>query len=500
MNHRRRIVLVVLGLLAAALVPLAAPPPAMAAGTVNVVVQGQGSVTDGGEINCTQSGGPDCSADYADTTYQECDPELRPPCWDVTETAVATLTAGAGTNGFVFDRWTGCESPSGSTCTHTVSSSVTITAVYRDNTAPTVSPPQPSSGIRRGTVLLTTTAGDNSGSVTKVEFFNGASKIGEDSSAPYELSWNTTTVADGVKSITARAYDAAGNQTTSGASGFTVDNTAPTVAVTSGPDGQTFGSGITQTWQFTTGDATSGVASRACSVVASGSPASFGACSGFTSHSVSGLPGGAYEFVVRVTDVGGLTTTSAPRTFTIDDVAPATSVTSGPAHGSRVRTRTVRFGFGSSEAGSTFECRVAPSGVTAPFDACSDATTHTAAGLADGAYVFSVRATDQFGNVDATPVTRTFTVDTLAPQTTIRSGPASIVRTAGSTARVTFWVTSERYATFRCKLDARAWRSCASRPAYVVGLGAHTLRVAAVDRAGNVDRTPAVRRWTVRRR
>ena len=132
--------------------------------------------------------------------------------------------------------------------------------------------------------------------------------------------------------------------------------------------------------------------------------------------------------------------------------------------------------------------------------ACSAAATHTASGLADGTYVFSVRATDPFDNVDATPVTRTFTVDTVAPQTRFRSGPPSVVRTSGRTARATFSLASERYAKFRCKLDGQRWKACTARPSYVVGLGAHTLRVAAVDRAGNLDRTPAVRRWTVRRR
>ena len=325
MHHRRRIVLVVLGLLAAALVPLAAAPPAAADGTVTVTVSGPGNVSGDG-IDCNQSGGPDCSEFYPDEST--CEPGDPPPCFMLNPHI--TLTAEPGSGGFSFIEWTGCTSTSGLQCNVTVASNRTINARYGDTTPPTVSPPTPNSGVQRGTITLAAAANDIVG-MNKVEFFNGAQKLGEDSSSPYQLAWNTTTVADGAKSITAKAHDAAGNVTTSAASGFTVDNTAPTVAVTSGPDGQTYGEGSTQTWQFTTSDATSGVASRECSVVASGSPASFGACSSVSTHSVNGLPGGTYEFVVRVTDAGGLTATSAPRTFSIDDVAPATSVTSGPA-------------------------------------------------------------------------------------------------------------------------------------------------------------------------
>ena len=94
-------------------------------------------------------------------------------------------------------------------------------------------------------------------------------------------------VANGEPVQNLYAYDAAGNVTTSGASGFTVDNTAPTVAVTGGPDGQTFGAGSTQTWLFSMSDSTSGLAHPQCSVEASGSPASFSACSGLAASNAA---------------------------------------------------------------------------------------------------------------------------------------------------------------------------------------------------------------------
>src|SRR5690242_11689871 len=116
----RRSFLLVLGLLVAALVPLGATP-ASAAGTVSISVTGQGSVTGNG-ISCSNGGG-DCSEFYADTTYQECDPAFKPPCQTFTETPIETFTAGADSNGFVFDSWTGCDSVSGRSCSLDVTSS-----------------------------------------------------------------------------------------------------------------------------------------------------------------------------------------------------------------------------------------------------------------------------------------------------------------------------------------------------------------------------------------
>jgi O-glycosyl hydrolase len=64
-----------------------------------------------------------------------------------------------------------------------------------------------------GTITISANASDPDGSVTKVEFFNGATKIGESTSAPYTFTW--TNVGVGSYSITAVATDNQGNQTTS---------------------------------------------------------------------------------------------------------------------------------------------------------------------------------------------------------------------------------------------------------------------------------------------
>ncbi|CAK0777753.1 PKD domain-containing protein [Gammaproteobacteria bacterium] len=99
----------------------------------------------------------------------------------------------------------------------TCSSQVTVKTTSSDTTAPTVSlspspvgpytPPQ--------TVTLTAIATDNIG-VTRVEFYDGTSLKGTDSSAPFSHAWSVTSAEGGNHAWAAKAYDAAGNVGTSG--------------------------------------------------------------------------------------------------------------------------------------------------------------------------------------------------------------------------------------------------------------------------------------------
>jgi subtilisin family serine protease len=113
-----------------------------------------------------------------------------------------------------------------------------------DTTAPTVAITSPTSGTMTGTVTVSTTAGDNVG-VTKVELRANGTLVATDTAAPYTFSWNTTTSANGGVNLTAVAYDAAGNKTTSGAVYVTVSNTTggdttpPAIVITAPTAGST---------------------------------------------------------------------------------------------------------------------------------------------------------------------------------------------------------------------------------------------------------------------
>ena len=60
---------------------------------------------------------------------------------------------------------------------------------------------------------MAATATDTDGTIAKVEFFNGATKLGEDTTAPYQYTWLAVPV--GNYSLTSRASDNVGAQTTS---------------------------------------------------------------------------------------------------------------------------------------------------------------------------------------------------------------------------------------------------------------------------------------------
>jgi chitinase len=118
------------------------------------------------------------------------------------------------------------------------SANVSVTVV-NDTTAPTVTLTAPASGATvSGTVAIKATASDNIG-VAKVEFYENGTLLTAGNVAPYTFSWDSTSIADGSYTLTAKAYDAAGNVQTSN-SVVTVkntlnDTTAPAVSAFSLP-------------------------------------------------------------------------------------------------------------------------------------------------------------------------------------------------------------------------------------------------------------------------
>jgi hypothetical protein len=212
-------------------------------------------------------------------------------------------------------------------------------------------------------------------------------------------------------------------------------------------------------------------------------------------------PGGAYAEWCQICGTAGLLqydrtpkpAYNAFTGFTAETTPPVASITGGPSQGSFIKNSIPTFSFASNEPGSTFACRFDAS----YFTTCSSPHTRGSP-LPDGGHSFSVKAIDAPGNESAI-VSRSFTVDTVPPQTTITSGPSGTITDKTPTFKFS---SSESGSTFRCRFDSQAFGACSGpgashTPSSPLSAGSHSFEVRATDKAKNTDPTPAKRTFTV---
>lgn len=99
-------------------------------------------------------------------------------------------------------------------------------------TPPTVAITSPAANaILNGVVAVSATASSSAG-IARVDFYADTTLLGTATSAPYSQIWDTTAYANGVHTLTAKAYDPANNVGTATIS-VRVDHTARSVSITS---------------------------------------------------------------------------------------------------------------------------------------------------------------------------------------------------------------------------------------------------------------------------
>ena len=200
--------------------------------------------------------------------------------------------------------------------TNGVPSVAHMVTVQSGASPPTVTLTQPANGATfaaPATVSLAASASDD-GTVTRVEFFNGAAKLGEDTTAPYSFTWGG--VGAGTYTITARATDDLGTSTTSAPSTITVSaaNTAPIVSITSPANGAIFSwkptISITATASDPGGSVTRVEFRNGATLLGQDTSAPYA----FTWKNV---PPGSHTLTARATDNAGAVTTSSPVGITV---------------------------------------------------------------------------------------------------------------------------------------------------------------------------------------
>jgi hypothetical protein len=300
-----------------------------------------------------------------------------------------------------------------------------------DNTAPTVSVTDPGQYLK-GTITVDATAGDGAGSgVANVKIQRSPAGAGTwtdictDTTSPFQCSWNTTVVSDGLYDLRAIATDNVAKTTTSSTvTNRRVDNTAPTAGVTD-PGTPLH---LTVTVGATGTDGGSGVAS----VKVQRSPAGAGTwtdiCTDATSPyscawDTTGVTDGLYDLRAITTDnAGNATTSSTVTNRRVDNTAPTAGLTDP---GSPLR-QTVTLNATGTDGGSgvlNVAIQRAPTGTSTWTTICTDTTSPyscswNTTGVSDGGYDLRAVTTDNAGNATNSSTVSNRVVDNTAPTAT----------------------------------------------------------------------------------
>lgn len=214
------------------------------------------------------------------------------------------------------------------------------------------------------------------------------------------------------------------------------------------------------------------------------------------------LADGIHSLCIKGKDPSGKDSTNQPcrtwqqettPTATIQNAPPATTTATGAAF----TYTSNKLGHAADGSTLNFECKLDAQA----FAPCL-AAGQSYAGLADGTHTFSVQAVFH-GQLDpalarhvSTVATRTWTIDTTPPQTTITSGPADGTTIVDVSPTLSF--TASEPSTFTCRIDGGGAAPCTSpytTPPLTAGL--HTIAITATDAIGNADPTPATRTFTL---
>ena len=170
--------------------------------------------------------------------------------------------------------------------------------------------------------------------------------------------------------------------------------------------------------------------------------------------------------------------------WTIDITNPTTAILSGPELFSNVTSAT--FQFNSSEANSTFECRLDSSN----WSLCESNLSYSS--LDEGKHLFQVVSIDvarYAGNI----VDYNWTIDITSPVITMNTTTANISNNQTSL----FDFTADENATFECDFDGSGWYDCVS-PVIFTNLSEtyHVFKVRATDNFNNTG-LAFLFNWTV---
>jgi hypothetical protein len=280
------------------------------------------------------------------------------------------------------------------------SAPVTVT-VFGDVTPPVPSFSNPAAGASlSGSVTIVANAQDDVG-VSRIEIYLDGTMVQTGNLVPASYTWNTLASANGSHTLSALAYDAAGNVGSVTLSALVVnDTTAPAVLLAQPLNGSTVGGNVQVAATATDNVGVTKVeflVNGALQSTASGAPYSF-------TWNTAVLANGSYQLTAKAYDAAGNVGQSAAATVTVfnDTTAPSVSLSAPLANSTVTGVLTVSASASDNVAVTKVEFYV--NGVLkATSTGAPYAFSWNTAQLANGACTLSAKAYDAAGNVGQSP-------------------------------------------------------------------------------------------------
>lgn len=272
---------------------------------------------------------------------------------------------------------------------------------------PTVSITAPANNATFATganITVDANAAASTGSVSKVEFFTGSTKFGEDTTAPYSATW--TNAGSGTHQLTAKVTDS-NNFTATSAAVTVIVNSSPTVNITSPTNGQSFAAPANVAITIVAADS-DGTVSKV--EIYQGATLLGEATWGVNSlyFNWMNVAAGNYSLTAKATDNRGAVTTSAPVNVNVN-AAPAVAITAPANNTTFPAGSNVQFTASASDADGSISKVEIYQGTTLLGQAASGINyIYSWNNVAAGTYTITAKATDDRGAVTTSaPITVT---------------------------------------------------------------------------------------------
>ncbi len=349
------------------------------------------------------------------------------------------------------------------------SSSPIIYRWFVDSTKPTlVLVEKPRAAVNVNQARFTFHGRDNGSGIKGIQY-----KVDGGAYQVYQNSIDLKGLSEGSHSLTARSEDRAGNFSDEVSYQWVVDQTRPTIMLSSQPTNPT--NSQEASFSFESRDSGSGVEQAQCRL----DGGSFENCD--DSYHYTELSEGEHMFSVRVRDHAGNTSTVQTYSWSIDMTGPSIELTQKPEGIVKEQKAGFQFAGVNNEEVSSYKCQVDGGSV----EVCTSPRSLT--GLSDGEHRFSVIGLDALDN-QSEPVVYVWTIDTVNPTLSFTEKPGAAINSKQAHFVFDARDSGSGLKEIQCKVDGGSYQVCPN-PADVNNLldGSHTFMAYSVDRAGNTS-------------